>query len=82
MAAAVFVRSLMLGVGVDIGIVVSVTILAIVIWAVTVGAILPLILRQLRVDPAVVSAPFIATLVDGTGLLIYFTVAGIVLGLN
>jgi magnesium transporter len=81
MAIAVFVRSLTLGVGVDIGIVVAVTILAIVIWAVTVGAILPLILRQLRVDPAVVSAPFIATLVDGTGLLIYFTVAGIVLGL-
>jgi magnesium transporter len=82
MAVAVFARALMLGVGVDIGIVVGVTILAIVIWAVTVGAILPLVLRQLRVDPAVVSAPFIATLVDGTGLLIYFTVAGIVLGLN
>jgi magnesium transporter len=82
MALAVFVRSWMLGVGTDIGVVVAITILAIVIWAVTVGAILPLILRQLRVDPAVVSAPFIATLVDGTGLLIYFTVAGIVLGLN
>jgi magnesium transporter len=82
MAVAVFARSLMLGVGVDIGVVVAVTILAIVIWAVMVGAVLPLILRQLRVDPAVVSAPFIATLVDGTGLLIYFTVAGIVLGLN
>jgi magnesium transporter len=82
MAIAVFARALMLGVGVDIGIVVSLTILAVVIWAVTVGAILPLVLRQLRVDPAVVSAPFIATLVDGTGLLIYFTVAGIVLELN
>jgi magnesium transporter len=82
MAVAVFARSLMLGVGVDIGLVVAFTILAIVIWAVMVGAVLPLILRQLRVDPAVVSAPFIATLVDGTGLLIYFTIAGIVLGLN
>jgi magnesium transporter len=82
MAVAVFARSLMLGVGVDIGIVVALTILAIVIWAVMVGAILPLILRQLRVDPAVVSAPFIATLVDGTGLLIYFSIAGVVLGLN
>jgi magnesium transporter len=82
MAVAVFARALMLGVGVDIGIVVGLTILAVVIWAVTVGAVLPLILRQLRVDPAVVSAPFIATLVDGTGLLIYFSVAGVVLGLN
>ncbi len=82
MAVAVFARSLMLGVGVDVGIVVGLTILAIVIWAVTVGAILPLVLRQLKVDPAVVSAPFIATLVDGTGLLIYFSIAGVVLGLN
>lgn len=82
MAVAVFARALMLGVGVDIGIVVSLTILAVVIWAVTVGAVLPLILRQLRVDPAVVSAPFISTVVDGTGLLIYFSVAGVVLGLN
>jgi magnesium transporter len=82
MATAVFGRALMLGVGVDIGVVVALTILAIVIWAVMVGAVLPLVLRQLRVDPAVVSAPFIATLVDGTGLLIYFTIAGIVLGLN
>ncbi len=81
MAAAVFVRALMLGVGVDVGVVVAITILTVVIWAVTVGAILPLILRQLRVDPAVVSAPFIATLVDGTGLLIYFSVAGFILGL-
>jgi magnesium transporter len=82
MAIAVFARALMLGVGVDIGLVVAMTIASIVVWAVTVGAILPLLLRKLRVDPAVVSAPFIATLVDGTGLLIYFTIAGIVLGLN
>lgn len=81
MAVVVFARSLMLGVGADIGVVVSLTILAIVVWAVTVGAVLPLTLRQLRVDPAVVSAPLISTLVDGTGLLIYFTIAGIVLGL-
>jgi magnesium transporter len=40
-----------------------------------VGAVLPLLLRRLRVDPAVVSAPFITTLVDGTGLIIYFEVA-------
>lgn len=82
MAVAVFARSLMLGVGVDIGIVVGLTIVSVVIWAVVVGAILPLVLRELKVDPAVVSAPFIATLVDGTGLLIYFSIAGVVLGLN
>jgi magnesium transporter len=59
-----------------------VTALCVVIWAAIVAAILPLILRQLRVDPAVVSAPFISTLVDGTGLIIYFTIARRMLGLD
>ena len=36
---------------------------------------LPLALRRLRIDPAVVSAPLITTLVDGTGLIIYFEIA-------
>ena len=45
------------------------------------AALLPLVLRQLRVDPAVVSAPLITTLVDGTGLIIYFEIARLVLGL-
>jgi magnesium transporter len=40
-----------------------------------VAAILPLILKRMRLDPAVVSAPMISTIVDGTGLLIYFSVA-------
>ena len=50
-------------------------------WSATVAAALPLVLRRLRVDPAVVSAPLITTLVDGTGLIIYFEVARLVLGL-
>ena len=41
-----------------------------------------LLLRRLRIDPAVVSAPLITTLVDGTGLFIYFTVAQVMLGLD
>ena len=55
------------------------TILAICIWSATVAAALPLLLRALRIDPAVVSAPLITTLVDGTGLVIYFTIARILL---
>jgi magnesium transporter len=43
-----------------------------------VAAKLLLILRTLRVDPAVVSAPFITTLVDGEGLVIYFTIANVI----
>ena len=41
--------------------------------------VLPLVLRRLRVDPAVVSAPLITTIVDGTGLIMYFEIAKLVL---
>jgi magnesium transporter len=81
MAVAGFVRAYLLGVESDIGIVVALTIVAISFWAATVAAALPLILRRLRVDPAVVSAPLITTIVDGTGLIIYFEIARLVLGL-
>jgi magnesium transporter len=47
-----------------------------------VAAVLPLALRRLRIDPALVSAPFIATLVDGTGLMIYFSIADHLMGLS
>jgi len=43
------------------------------------GSMLPFLLRRLRFDPASASAPFVATLVDVTGLIIYFTVAFLVL---
>jgi magnesium transporter len=81
MAVAGFVRAYLLGVESEIGIVVALTIVAISFWAATVAAALPLILRRLRVDPAVVSAPLITTIVDGTGLIIYFEIARLVLGL-
>lgn len=47
----------------------------IIIWAATVGSMLPILARKAGADPAVMSAPFIATLVDATGLIIYFEVA-------
>ena len=43
-----------------------------VLWSATVASVIPMVLRRFRIDPAVVSAPFIATLVDGAGLIIYF----------
>ncbi|HEX3721462.1 MAG TPA: magnesium transporter [Nitrolancea sp.] len=82
MAAATFVRAMTLRVGIDVGLTVAIAVSTIVVWAAVVGAVLPLVLRKLKVDPAVVSAPFISTLVDGTGLMIYFTVARIVLHLG
>jgi magnesium transporter len=65
--------------GFQIGIVVGVTIMLVALWSATVAAVLPLVLERLGVDPAVVSAPLITTLVDATGLLIYMTIAGLVL---
>lgn len=75
MAMATLVRAWTLGVSQDIAIAVAVTAAVIVLWAATVAAILPLLLRRLHVDPAVVSAPMITTLVDGTGLFLYFEIA-------
>jgi magnesium transporter len=75
MAVATFVRAWTLGVGPDVGAVVAVTAACIVVWAATVASLLPLALKRLRLDPAVVSGPFITTIVDGTGLVIYFEIA-------
>lgn len=47
----------------------------IIIWAATVGSVLPMAAKRLGIDPAVMSAPFISTFVDATGLIIYFEVA-------
>lgn len=79
MAVVAFGRAALLGVGFDVGGVVALTILAICLWSATVAAVLPLLLRTLRIDPAVVSAPLITTVVDGTGLVIYFQIARILL---
>ncbi|MEV6140571.1 magnesium transporter [Nocardia sp. NPDC051990] len=61
--------------------VVGVTLIIICGWAATIGGTMPLLARRLRIDPAVVSAPMVTTLVDATGLIIYFTTAKLVLGI-
>ncbi|GAA1671588.1 magnesium transporter MgtE [Mycolicibacterium murale] len=75
MAAAAVIRAWTLGVGAEVTLTVTLSVAAIVLWASFVASILPPLLKKCRVDPAVVSAPMIATIVDGTGLLIYFTIA-------
>ncbi|MBB1055134.1 MULTISPECIES: magnesium transporter [unclassified Dietzia] len=65
--------------GVDIGIIISLTLVLICLWASAVGGVLPLIAHKLRIDPAVFSAPVVTTLVDATGLIIYFLIASVVL---
>lgn len=63
------------GSGVLIGLTVAVALVGVVSWGSLVGSMLPFLLRRLGLDPATSSAPFVATLVDVTGLLIYFSAA-------
>lgn len=60
---------------------VSIAIMGIVLWATSIGSLLPLIAARLKIDPTVVSGPVMSTLVDATGLFIYFSIARLVLGL-
>lgn len=80
MAAAGFVRALTLGEGYEIAITVAFAAAFIVLWAAMVSAVLPLVIRRVGVDPAVVSAPLITTVVDATGLFLYLSVARLLLG--
>ena len=64
-----------------IALVVSLTLLTVCTLATLVGSLLPLLARRLRFDPAVMSAPFISTLIDATGLIVYFLIAQAILGL-
>ncbi len=79
MAAAGAVRAWTLGVGPAVMLTVTLSLAVIVMWSALIASMLPLFLRRLGVDPAVVSAPLISTIVDGTGLLIYFTVAKMII---
>ncbi len=60
---------------------VGISMSAIVLWAAIIGASLPLIAHRLRIDPAVISSPAMTTLVDATGLVIYFLIARAIMGL-
>lgn len=62
-----------------VGITVGISLVGVVLWGNLAGSLLPILLKRMGLDPAVSSAPFVATLVDVTGLVIYFTVAAIIL---
>ncbi len=62
-----------------VGLTVGLSLVGIVLWGCVAGAMLPFVLKRLGLDPATSSAPFVATLVDVTGLVIYFSVAIVVL---
>jgi magnesium transporter len=67
--------------GNDIAIVLALALIVVCTLATTAGAFTPMIAKRIGLDPAVVSAPFITTFVDATGLVVYFLIARAVLGL-
>ncbi len=64
---------------VSVGLAVAIAVLGVVLWGTISGSMLPLLLKRLGLDPATSSAPFVATLVDVTGLIIYFYAATLIL---
>jgi magnesium transporter len=76
-----FGRALLWGAHMPLAITVAITVLTICTWSTTVGSLIPIAAERFGVDPAVLSAPLITTLVDATGLIIYFRIAKVILGL-
>ena len=76
-----FGRALLWGAHMPLAITVAITVLVICTWSTTVGSLIPIAAERFGVDPAVLSAPLITTLVDATGLIIYFRIAKVILGL-
>jgi magnesium transporter len=70
-----FARALLWHTSPGLATVVGISMIAIVVWANMVGSLLPIIAKRLGIDPAVMCAPLITTLVDATGLFLYFTIA-------
>ena len=62
-----------------IAVTIGLSVFGVVLWGTVMGSMMPLLLKRLGLDPATSSAPFIATLVDVTGLIIYFTFAAMIL---
>ena len=78
-APIAFGQALLWQAPITLALTVSLTMFAICIWSTTVGSLIPIAAQRFGVDPAVLSAPLITTLVDATGLIIYFTIAKLIL---
>jgi magnesium transporter len=55
------------------------SLIGVVLWGTLAGSMLPFVMKRIGADPATSSAPFVATLVDVTGLLIYFSIAAVIM---
>ena len=60
-----------------LGVVIAQAVAAICLWGTIIGSMLPIVFRRLGVDPGIASSPFVATFVDVTGIVIYFSIAKI-----
>ena len=81
MGVVAYGRALLWHTGRPVALTVAIAIAVIVIWANALGSVLPILAHRLKIDPTVVSGPAMSTLVDATGLFIYFTIAGVILAL-
>jgi magnesium transporter len=81
LAFVAYLRALTWGSSSGLSLTVALAIFTIVIWANLLGAVLPTLAMRIKIDPTVVSGPVMSTLVDATGLFIYFTIAKIMLGI-
>jgi magnesium transporter len=81
LGAVAYGRAMLWGEPVRLALTVSITVVAICCWSTAVGAIIPILAQRVGLDPALLSAPLITTLVDATGLVIYFSIAKYFLGL-
>lgn len=66
----------------QLALVIGITLVVVCTWANTIGSLIPILAKRFGIDPAVVSAPLITTLVDATGLLIYLSIARLLLDLS
>jgi magnesium transporter len=77
--AAGYARALIWGVTPEMALTVGITVAVICTWATTVAALIPILASALRMDPTIISGPLMTTLIDGTGLIIYFSLAALIL---
>ena len=77
--SAGYIRALIWGVAPEMALTVGITVAVICTWATTVAALVPLFASALRIDPTIISGPLMTTLIDGTGLIIYFSLAALIL---
>jgi magnesium transporter len=76
-----FIRAITWQTGLNVAFVVALTLPLVVVWSNSVATLVPIIADRLRIDPTVISAPMITTIVDATGLAIYFMLAKWILGI-